>query len=89
MYRHTEIMTYRHTQTNRQTDSQSDSAKVLIQAEKRTDVQKDQYMVHTNSTVHKTDIQQTDSQTVYECCVKNQVKISNIKKVCDTYPCKY
>jgi hypothetical protein len=38
-----------------------DSAKVLVQAEKQTDVQKDQYTVHTNSTVHKTDIQ-TDRQ---------------------------
>ena len=39
-----------------------DSAKVLVQAEKQTDVQKDQYTVHTNSTVHKTD-RQTDRQT--------------------------
>ena len=39
-YRQTEIKTYRHTQTNRLTE---DSAKVLVQAEKQADVQKDQY----------------------------------------------
>jgi hypothetical protein len=64
-YRQTEIKTYRHTQTNRQTE---DSAKVLVQAEKQADVQKKRPIftltvrVHTYSTVHKTDMQ-TDRQT--------------------------
>jgi hypothetical protein len=61
-YRHTEIKTYRHTQTNRQTE---DSAKVLVQAEKQADVQKDQYShllyIHTVLYIRQTD-RQTDRQ---------------------------
>ena len=62
-YRQTEIKTYRHTQTNRQTE---DSAKVLVQAEKQADVQKDQYShllyIHTVPYICKTDMQ-TNRQT--------------------------
>jgi hypothetical protein len=46
-YRQTEIKTYRHTQTNRQTE---DSAKVLVQAEKQADVQKKKTNIHTYCT---------------------------------------
>ena len=62
-YRQTEIKTYRHTQTNRQTE---DSAKVLVQAEKQADVQKDQYphllYIHTVLYIRQT-CRQTDRQT--------------------------
>jgi hypothetical protein len=62
-YRQTEIKTYRHTQTNRQTE---DSAKVLVQAEKQADVQKDQYShllyIHTVLYIRQT-CRQTDRQT--------------------------
>ncbi len=46
--------TYRQTEikTCRQTDRETDSAKVLIQAEKQTDVQKDNYS-HIQYTVKK------------------------------------
>ncbi len=50
---------------HRQIDRQTDSAKVLVQAEKQTDVCTERpiftHTVHTYSTVHKTDIQ-TDRQ---------------------------
>jgi hypothetical protein len=62
-YRQTEIKTYRHTQTNRLTE---DSAKVLVQAEKQADVQKDQYShllyIHTVLYIRQT-CRQTDRQT--------------------------
>ncbi len=54
------IQTYRHTQTNRQTE---DSTKVLVQAEKQADVQKDQYShllyIHTALYIRQT-CRQTD-----------------------------
>ena len=55
---------------HRQIDRQTDSAKVLVQAEKQTDVQKDQYshkwyiptVLYVRKTFRQTDRQQTDRQ---------------------------
>ncbi len=61
---HTDKWKKRRTDIHRQTDRQTDSSKVLVQAGKQTGTERPifTHMVHTNSTVHKTDTQ-TDRQT--------------------------
>ncbi len=65
-YRQTEIKTYRHTQTNRQTERQCKSIGTGWKTDRCAERPIFTHMVHTYSTVHKTDIQtdrQTDRQT--------------------------
>ncbi len=84
-YRQMEIKTLRHTQTNRQTDRQCKSTGTGWKTDRGTERPIFTNTVHTNSTVHKTDIQtdrterkewqtdqHTDRQTVYECSVKKK-----------------
>jgi hypothetical protein len=96
-----EVLT--NTDIHRQTEIQTDSAKYRT-ARRQTDRCTDRQMFphtsystkdrHIHRQTDRTDRQgktdkQIGGQPIYECCVKNQVKIRKIEKDDGTYPCKY